>query len=195
MLDFSTSLHSKILTFCFKFSKKFLELVHNHCSISRCKEGAFKVMCVSCSVVSYSFQPLEYCLQGSISMGFSRQKYWSGQPFPSPGDLPNPGIKPRFPSLQADSSPSEPPGKPCLIYNMSLIKLLMPSPKPALSVVFFRNCHLCPLSFSSKKSWCYLLLSHTPHMIHYIHHELLILGKTRKEGNLGSQDEKIEVKY
>ena len=39
-------------------------------------------------------------------------KNWSGLPFPSPGDLPNPGIKPRFPALQADSSPSEPPGKP-----------------------------------------------------------------------------------
>ena len=110
MLDFSTSLHSKILSFCFKFSNKFLELVHNHCSISRCKEGAFKVMCVSCSIVSYSFQPLEYCLQGSISMGFSRQKYWSGQPFPSPGDLPNPGIKPRFPVLQVDSLLCQPPG-------------------------------------------------------------------------------------
>ena len=45
-------------------------------------------------------------------MGFSRQEYWSGLPFPSPGDLPNPGIEPRSPALQADSLPSEPPGKP-----------------------------------------------------------------------------------
>ena len=45
------------------------------------------------------------------SMGFSRQEYWSGLPFPSPGDLPNPGIKPRPPTLQADALPSEPPGK------------------------------------------------------------------------------------
>ena len=45
-------------------------------------------------------------------MGFSRPEYWSGLPFPSPGDLPNPGIKPRSPELQADSLPSEPPGKP-----------------------------------------------------------------------------------
>ena len=43
-------------------------------------------------------------------MGFSRQKYWSGLPFPSPGDLPDPGIEPRFPALQADSLPSELPG-------------------------------------------------------------------------------------
>ena len=42
-------------------------------------------------------------------MEFSRQEYWSGFPFPSPGDLPNPGIKPGFPALQANSLPSEPP--------------------------------------------------------------------------------------
>ena len=46
------------------------------------------------------------------STGFSRPEYWSGQPFPSPGDLPNPGIKPRSPTLQADSLPAEPQGKP-----------------------------------------------------------------------------------
>ena len=44
-------------------------------------------------------------------MGFSRQEYWSGLPFPSPGDLPNPGIEPRSPALQADALTSEPPGK------------------------------------------------------------------------------------
>ena len=41
-----------------------------------------------------------------------RQEYWSGLPFPSPGDLPNPGIEPRTPALQADTLTSEPPGKP-----------------------------------------------------------------------------------
>ena len=45
-------------------------------------------------------------------MKFSRQEYWSGLPFPSPGDLPNPGIEPRCPTLQADALPSELPGKP-----------------------------------------------------------------------------------
>ena len=47
-------------------------------------------------------------------MGFSRQEYWSGLLFPSPGDLPDPGIKPRSPTLQADALTSEPPGKPTL---------------------------------------------------------------------------------
>ena len=45
------------------------------------------------------------------SVGFSSQEYWSGLPFPSPGDLPNPGIKPGSSALQADALPSEPPGK------------------------------------------------------------------------------------
>ena len=45
------------------------------------------------------------------SIGFSRQEYWSGLPFPSPGDLPNPGIEPGSPTLRADALPSEPPGK------------------------------------------------------------------------------------
>ena len=46
------------------------------------------------------------------SMGFPRQEYWSGLPFPSPGDLPDPGIEPGAPALEADTLPSEPPGKP-----------------------------------------------------------------------------------
>ena len=50
--------------------------------------------------------------KASLSMGFSRQEYWSGLPFPSPGDLPNLGIEPRPPARQADSLPSETPGKP-----------------------------------------------------------------------------------
>ena len=51
-------------------------------------------------------------LQAPLSMGFSRQEYWSGLPFPSPRDLPDPGIEPRSPALQADALTSEPPGKP-----------------------------------------------------------------------------------
>ena len=47
-----------------------------------------------------------------LPMEFSRQAYWSGLPFPSPGELPEPGIEPGSPALQADTLPSEPPGKP-----------------------------------------------------------------------------------
>ena len=49
--------------------------------------------------------------QAPLSIGFSRQEHWSGLPFPSPGDLTDPGIEPMFPALQADSLPSVPPGK------------------------------------------------------------------------------------
>ena len=50
--------------------------------------------------------------QAPLSMGFPRQEYWSGLSFPSPEDLPDPGIEPRSPALRADSLLSEPPGKP-----------------------------------------------------------------------------------
>ena len=50
-------------------------------------------------------------------MEFSRQKHWSRQSFPSSGDLPEPGIKPRSPTLKADSLPSEPPGKPYPLFS------------------------------------------------------------------------------
>ena len=61
------------------------------------------------SVVSDSATPWTVAYQASQSMGFSRQEYWSGLPFPSPGDLPDPGIEPGSPALQADGLPSEPP--------------------------------------------------------------------------------------
>ena len=56
--------------------------------------------------------PWTVAYQAPPSMEFSRQEYWSGLPFPSPGDLPNPGIEPRSSALQADALPSETPGKP-----------------------------------------------------------------------------------
>ena len=56
--------------------------------------------------------PWTVAYQAPPSMRFSRQEYWSGLPFPSPGHLPNPGIGPGSPALQADALTSEPPGKP-----------------------------------------------------------------------------------
>ena len=63
-------------------------------------------VCVNCSVVSNSLQPrgLYVTHQASLSTEFSRQESWSGLPFPSPGDLPNPGIEPRSPALPVDSA-------------------------------------------------------------------------------------------
>ena len=66
----------------------------------------------SLSHVQLFATPWTVAYQASLSMGFSRQGYWSGLLFPSPGDLPDPGIEPRFHALQTDALPSEPPGKP-----------------------------------------------------------------------------------
>ena len=58
------------------------------------------------------YDPMDCTHQAPLSMGFFRQEYWSGLPFPSPGDLPDPGIKPGSPALQADFLPTELQGKP-----------------------------------------------------------------------------------
>ena len=58
------------------------------------------------------FDLMDCSLPGSSDHGFSERKYWSGLPCPPPGDLPNSGIRPQSPALQADPLPSEPPGKP-----------------------------------------------------------------------------------
>ena len=73
-----------------------------------------KVKVKSLSRVQLFATPWTIAYQAPLSMEFSRQEYWSGLLFPSPGDLPDPGIEPRSPTLQADASPSEPPGKPLL---------------------------------------------------------------------------------
>ena len=62
----------------------------------------------SCPTLCY---PWTLAHQAPPSMGFSRQEYWSELPFPSPGDLPDPGIEARSPTLQADALTSVPPGK------------------------------------------------------------------------------------
>ena len=79
--------------------------------------------CKQLSMLMYVFISLGYisrsgigssywAFQASLSMGFSGQESWSRLPLPSPGDLPNPGIKPRSPVLQADTLTSDLPGKP-----------------------------------------------------------------------------------
>ena len=70
-----------------------------------------KVKVKSLSRVRLFATPWTVAYQAPPSMGFFRQEYWSGFPFPSPGDLPNPGVEPRFPALEANALTSEPPGK------------------------------------------------------------------------------------
>ena len=67
---------------------------------------------VRLSCVQLFVTPWTVAHQAPLSMGLSQQEYWSGLPFTSPGDLPNPGMKPEYPAMQANSLPSEPPGKP-----------------------------------------------------------------------------------
>ena len=71
-----------------------------------------KVKMKSLSRVRLFATPWTVAYQALPSMGFSRQEYWDGLQFPSPGDLPNPGMEPRSPALHADALTSEPPGKP-----------------------------------------------------------------------------------
>ena len=67
------------------------------------------------------FDPMDYiAYHASPSMEFSRQEYWSGLPFPSPEELPHPGIEPRSLALQADALPSEPPGKLAMYIVLSV---------------------------------------------------------------------------
>ena len=92
--------------------------------------------------------------QAPLSMGFSRQEYWSGLPCPPPGDLPNPGIKPRYPALQeTDSFPSEPPGKPknTGVGSLSLLQGIFPTQESNLGLLHCRRI-LYQLSYQGSPS-------------------------------------------
>ena len=83
-------------------------------------------VCVSHSVMSNSLRPpWTVAHKTPLSMEFSRQEYWSGSPFPSPGDLPDPGIESRSPSWQADYLSTELPQKPHLSALHTLIHLIL----------------------------------------------------------------------
>ena len=69
--------------------------------------------------------PWTVAYQTPPSMGFSRQEYWSGVPFPSSGDLPDPGINPGSPAFQADALTSEPPGKPIVLQSETKVSFII----------------------------------------------------------------------
>ena len=109
--------------------------------------------------------------QASPSMGFSRKEYWSGLPFPFPGDLPDPGIKPRSPTLQADALTSEPPGKPCMLSCFSRIWLFVTlctvALQVSLSMGFCRQntgvgCHALFQGIFPPRDW-------NPGLLHLLH--------------------------
>ena len=91
-------------------------------------------------------------------MEFSRPEYQSGKPFPSPGDLPNPGIKPRSPALQADSLPAESQGKPknTGVRSLSLLQRVFPTQESNWGLLHCRRI-LYEGSPTPKKAGFYLL--------------------------------------
>ena len=104
--------HERCLSNCFQSRSQFLDWNIKcyrvwwewHLDIWKVK------VLISC--VQLFATPWTVACQTPLSMEFSRQEYWSGLPFPSSGDFPHPGIEPGSPVLQADSLPSEPPGRP-----------------------------------------------------------------------------------
>ena len=99
------------------FKRKFLATPHSIWGLSYHKKGSdpnifWGTEAPNLSCVQLFVTPWTLTCQAPLSMEFSRSEYYSGQPFPSPGHLPNPGIKPRSPALQVDSLYSESPGKP-----------------------------------------------------------------------------------
>ena len=81
-----------------------------------------KVMSLSC--VQLFATPWTITYQTPLFMGFSKQEYWNGFPFPSPGDFPDPGLKPRSPALQADSLQPEPPEKLRILFILHMYNCL-----------------------------------------------------------------------
>ena len=102
-------------------------------------------------------------------MEFSRSECWSGQPFPSSGDLPNPGIKPRSPTLPADSLPAKPQGKPknTGVGSLSLLQWIYPTQElnqgllhcsKILYQLSYQGSPMLPMK-SDKYTFCFSLLS------------------------------------
>ena len=105
---------------------------------------------VSCAVLCCAYllshvqlfaNPWVVACQTLLSMGFSRQEYWSGLPCPPPGNLPIPGIKPRFPALQVNFLPSEPPGKPknTGVGSLSLFQGIFPTQESNWGLPHYRQ--------------------------------------------------------
>ena len=114
-----------------------------------CKFSLIVNMCAyMLSRVQLFSTPWTLACGAALSMGFSRQEYWSGLPFPSPGDFPNRGIEPGSPTLQADSLPSESPGKPKItgVDSLSLRQGIFPTQESNWGLLHCRQI-LCQLSY------------------------------------------------
>ena len=96
--------------------------------------------------------------QPPLTMGFSSPEYWNGLPYPFPGNLPNPEIKPRSPSLQVDSLPANPPGKPknTGVGSLSLLQGIFPTQESNWGVLVCRQI-LYQLSYEGNPLFCKLI--------------------------------------
>ena len=114
--------------------------------------GVCVCVCVkSLSRVRLFATPWTVAHQTPLSIGFSRQEYWSGLPFPSPGDLPNPGIEARSPALQADALSSEPPGKPR--QHIKNQRHYFTNKGPSSQSYGFSSSHVWMWELNYKESW------------------------------------------
>ena len=124
--------------------------------------------------------------QAPLSREFSRQENWSGLPFPSPGDLPDPGIEPRSPASLADSSPSESPGKPknTGVDGLSLLQGIFLTQESNWSLLHCRwILYQLSYQFSSVQSFSHVRLFVIPGTASFlVHHQLPELTQTHVHG-------------
>jgi len=114
--------------------------------------------------------PWTIAYQAPPSIRFSRQEYWSGLPFPSPGDLPDPGIKPQSPAFQADALTSEPPGKPPNIHSVQFSSVLLLSRVWLFTTPWIAACQTSlsiTISQSSLKLTSIKSVMPSSHLIHH----------------------------
>ena len=127
------------------------DMLSDLCHLEGVHTGVYLVVSWIDSLLPHD--PMDRVRQAPLSMEFSRQEFWSELPFPSPRDRPNPGIEPRYPALQTDSLPSEPPGNPwvdwdqrsCSQVDQKQVTQWLASIRPAM--LSFRGvCHKGSLS-------------------------------------------------
>ena len=108
--EFSFFLYFFVFWLSGETSQEMNPIILHITNIQRRKYESLSMKVKSLSHVRLFATPWTVAYQASPSLGFSREEYWSGLPFPSPGDLPDPGIEPGPPALEADALTSEPPG-------------------------------------------------------------------------------------
>ena len=147
-------------------------LSHFQIRVSQKCRGGGGLVTKSCPTL---VTPWTVACQAPLSMGFFRPGYWSGLPFPSPGNLPNPGIEPGSPALQADSLPTELWGKPpkCILYQFPPFSV-WPSHNRSISAPPFKLKTVLTQGFCTQRSLCLELHASTyAHGLHLSFHSSL----------------------